>query len=428
MNERSYKNYLLVVLVFVAAFNNVDRLALAIVMQDVKTDLSLSDTQLGFVTGIAFFLFYAVMGIPIARWADRGNRVTIIASCTVLWSAALALCGAVANFVQLLLVRIGVAVGEAGCVPPAHSLIADHFSREDRPRALAIFMLNAPLAALLGYFLAGWLNELYGWRMTFVLLGLPGIVLALLTALTLREPRSKKQWFKPAELRRNASPEQHATLREVCVTLWSNATFRHLLFAYAVISLFANGISQWHAAFFIRSYGLGTGEVGTWFTLIYGGLGVVGTYLGGFWASRYAARNERLQLKAAAMAYSVFGLLSPLIYFSPNAYWAMALSGLAAIGIYAMCGPLFAIIQTLVPEQMRATAVALILLFVSFIGAGLGPLAAGMLSDAFQSGAGNDSLRYALVALSPGYLWGAWHYWRAGKTITRDLSRGENVD
>src|SRR5687768_16882052 len=186
--SRGYKVYLLVLLLVICAFNYIDRLALGLVLQDIKVDLSLTDTQLGLLSGIAFALFYSIMGIPIARWADRGNRVAIITFTTALWSAAVALCGVASNFVQLLLIRIGVAVGEAGCTPPAHSLIADYFTRAERPRAVAIYMLGGQLSVV-GYLWAGWLNELYGWRVTFMLLGLPGLGLAALAWLTLREPR-----------------------------------------------------------------------------------------------------------------------------------------------------------------------------------------------------------------------------------------------
>ena len=177
---RAYKKYLLAVLLLLLAFSYVDRLALGLVLQDVKVDLDLSDAQLGLLTGIAFALFYSLMGIPIARWADRGDRVKIIAISGAVWSIAVVLCGFAENFLQLMLIRVVVAVGEAGCIPPAHSLIADHFSRQERPRALAIYCLGGPLSFIIGYFLAGWLNELYGWRMTFVLLGLPGVLVGAL--------------------------------------------------------------------------------------------------------------------------------------------------------------------------------------------------------------------------------------------------------
>src|SRR5262245_16277442 len=192
MHRHAYKRYLLVLLTAIMVCNYVDRLALGLLLQDIKVDLELSDTQLGFLTGIAFAVFYAVMGIPIARWADRGNRVTIIWVTSALWSVAAALCGYAANFVQLLLARIAVGVGEAGCMPASQSLISDYFSRSERPRALSIFMLGIPISVVIGYFAAGWFNELYGWRATYIILGLPAVALALVTGLTLREPRLNK--------------------------------------------------------------------------------------------------------------------------------------------------------------------------------------------------------------------------------------------
>lgn len=424
-----HRHYLLTVLMVVLAFNYVDRVALGLVLQDIKASLHLSDTQLGILSGIAFALFYAVMGIPIARWADRGNRVTIISLTTALWSAMVALCGSAASFSQLLLIRIGVGIGESGCVPPAHSLIADFFSRAERPRAIAIYMLGGPLSMVLGYFVAGWLNELWGWRATFFMLGVPGLALACVTWWTLEEPRrSNRTWAVRADASDQAprealiqQPLSSVTLGKVCATLWRNATFRHLLLCNSVICFFTYGIMQWQPAFFIRSYGIRTGELGTWFALIYGLGGMLGTYLGGAWASRRAANNEALQLKVLAVVIAAFGLLSIAIYLTPDLPIALGLLGLAAVGAYTFNGPLFATIQTLVPDNMRATSIALFYLFANLVGMGLGPLAAGALSDVFRSWAGEESLRYALLCLCPGYFWSGWHLWLASRTVTRDL-------
>lgn len=424
--------HLLIVLLVVHVFNYVDRQALGLLMQDIKVDLGLTDTQLGFLSGIAFALFYSVMGIPLARWADRGNRVAIITIATALWSAMVALSGLAGSFLQLLLIRVGVAVGEAGCFPPAHSLIADYFTRAERPRAVAIFMLGSPLSVIAGYFLAGWLNEFYGWRMTFMLLGLPGLGLAALAWFTLKEPRRGQVPVIVApcfDITSFASQPSVAvfspaypTMNEVCVTLWANNTFRHLLFGFSVATFFSYGIWQWQPAFFIRSYGLETGELGTWFTVIWGFGGLLGAYWGGEFASRHAPNNERLQLRAMAIMYCSFGVIAACTYLSPNEYLAFALMGLAAVGIATTYGPLFATIQTLVPERMRAMSVALLYLFANLIGMGLGPLATGALSDAFRLWVGDESLRYALLVLCPGYLWGGWHLWQGSRTVTRDLA------
>jgi len=417
MREKNYKRYLLATLLIILAFNYVDRWALGLVLQNIKIDLHLSDTQLGFLSGIAFAFFYSLVGIPIARWADRGNRVTIISITTATWSAAVALCGMAANFVQLLSIRVGVAVGEAGCIPPAHSLIADHFTRAERPRAAALYMLGVPLSMIVGYFVAGWLNELYGWRLMFVMIGLPGLLLAFLARVTLKESRRRRP--------KAASSPSEPRLQEVCTALWTNVTFRHLLLCFSVMAFFNFGILQWQPTFFVRSYGLKTAEVGAWFALIYGLGGVLGTYWGGELASRYASQREGLQLRVMAIATAGYGMIAAFIYLSSNRYLAFGLMGLAAMVATTINGPVFAVVQTLMPRRMLAMSIAVIYLFANLIGLGLGPLVVGALSDALRPPFGEESLRYALLALCPGYLWGGWHLWRASRTVTHDLARVE---
>lgn len=420
MRPAIYKHYLLGVLTIIVLFNYVDRLALGVVLQDIKTEFDLSDTQLGVLSGIAFAFFYSIMGVPIARWADRGNRVAIISLTAVVWSAAVVLSGASASYAQLLLIRVAVATGEAGCVPPALSLLADYFTRAERPRATAIYGLSGTLSAVVGYMLAGWLNELYGWRVMFMVLGLPGIVLAAIAWTTLKEPRRvKSQESSPALSR--APPAAAPSLIEVAATLWSNVTFRHLLLCFAVQTFFMYGIGMWHTPFFIRSHGLGTGEIGTWLTVVWGVGGLLGAYLGGELACRYAVHNERLQLKSLGIAMTASGVLTIFVYLAPNPTIAFTLMGFAAIGLTAVNGPLFSTIQTLVPERMRAVSFALVYLVANLVGGGLGPLVAGALSDEFRPWAGEQSLRYALLVLAPGYFWAAFHAWRASRSVAGDL-------
>ncbi len=429
MNYIAYRKYMCCILLLILAFNYEDRLALGIMLQDVKTDLAASDSQLGLLSGLAFALFYSVMGIPIALWADRGNRVNIIAVTAVLWSIMVALCGVARTFTQLLLLRIGVAIGEAGCIPPAHSLIADHFTRAERPRATATYMLGSSLSVVIGYFVAGALNQVYGWRRTFMLLGAPGFVLAVLAWVSLKEPRLTGAMPHGIDLAvgERLSPlrtvqSEHPSVRAVWWTLWNNVTFRHLLFFFSVVSFFTYGIVQWQPAFFIRSYGMNSGQLGAWLAAVAGIGGLTGTYLGGAVATRRAANNERLQLMALSALYASFAVLSTFVYVSPNKYVAFGLLALLNLGGGIANGPLFGTIQTLVPERMRAMSISLLYLFGNLVGMGLGPLAAGILSDRFRSWAGEESLRYALLSLCPGYLWAAWHLWKASVTVTRDLA------
>jgi MFS family permease len=414
-------------LLLLLLFNKVEHAALGVLLQDMKVDLSLTDTQLGLLSGIAFTLFYATMGVPIARWADRGNRVTILSITTALQCGALALSGLAANFVQLLVIRIGVAVGEAGCVAPANSLIADYFARTERARATAWFMLGYPLSAVVGYFAGGWLNEHYGWRATFITLGLPGLALAVLAYATLREPRRGRSVPTAASPASPTVPPA-AGLKEVVAALWSNTSFRHLVIGYSLVTFFAIGMVLWAPTFFKRTYGLQTGELGLWMAVIWGAGGLAGTYFAAELASRHAVENEALQVRAIALVFGCSGLLAAAVYVSSSLHVSLALLTLIAAVNYGTAGPLFATIQTLVPDRMRAVAVATTYLFTNLIGVGLGPLAVGVLSDWLRPFVGEDSLRYALLALCPGYLWAAWHLWRASVTVSGDVLASQAFD
>jgi MFS family permease len=423
---RRAKSTVLAILLAILAFNYVDRQVLALVLQNIKGDLDLSDTQLGFLSGLAFALFYAAMGIPIARLADKGNRVAIISATAAIWSVFVMLCGAAGSFVQLFLIRIGVAVGEAGCIPPAQSLLADFFPREERTRAFAIYSLGSPLSVILGGFVAGWINQYYGWRATFVILGFPGILLAILAWGMLREPRRASNSDSATDSRRQShgAGVQRHLLKEVAHTLVRNRTFCQLLFAHTILYFFIYGVViQWQPTFFIRTHGFTTGELGTWLLLIWSVMGTLGVYGGGFICHRFMARDERRQLQLMAASISIFGALNLLIYLSPHRYAALGLMVVAAPFYLAIAGPMFAVNQSIVPERMRATAVALMLFFANLIGMGLGGLAVGMLSDLLAPAYGRDSLRYALLAMSPGFFWCAIHFLLASRTVAMDIER-----
>lgn len=422
MHSDTYKRYLLAILTATFLFNLVDRWAFGLVLQDIKTDLSLSDTQLGLLTGIAFALFYSIMGVPIARWADRGNRVLIICAATALWSIAVAGCGLATTFVQLLLIRILVAIGEAGCNPPAMSLMAEHFARHERARATSIYATGSALSFVAGFFIAGWLNEIYGWRAMMMVLAAPGVVLAIIAGMTLREPRHRKSQLASTSDEQCAAPNVPVpSFVEVCTTLWRNVTFRHVLLYMSAISFFGYGIVQWQPTFFIRSFGVATSELGMWLTAIYTIGGLLGTYLSGSWVARRAAGNEQLQLRISILFIGGSGVLSTLTYVAQNMYASLLFAAFTNVAFYMVNSLVLAIQQTLVPERMRAVSFALVHLMSHLIGMGLGPLATGTLSDALTPAFAAESLRYALLILSPGYLWGAFHLWRASRSVAMDL-------
>ena len=412
----AYKQYLLGLLTVAATFNYLDRYVLSLVLEPIKQEFNLSDSQLGFLTGFGFALFYAVAAIPIARWADRGNRNIIVAVTTGLWSAMLVLCGLVGNFTQLLLIRVGVAVGEAGCLPPAQSLIADYYNRAERPRALAIYWLCGPLSTIIAFMGGGWLVDHIGWRMTFIVMGVPGILLAILVKFTLREPR----------LAQTSTPViQHPPFKTVFNTLWQRKAFRNITTAFCVSYFFGMGIIQWLPTFFIRSHGMEISEVGTWLAFVWGLCGLFGTYLGGALAGRYAVHREALQMRAAAFVFVLGGLLYVVIYLSPNQYIAMGLMATTGVLFTLTNGIIFSAISSLSDDRMRSVALALVFLMANLIGFGLGPIAAGVMSDLLGPLVGQESLRYTLVLLSPGYLWVAYFYWKASQTIEADIRQVE---
>ncbi|MDC1513863.1 MFS transporter [Porticoccaceae bacterium] len=412
MARFQYKHYLLILLTVVATLNYVDRFVLSLVLEPIKQEFGLTDSQLGLMSGFAFASFYALAGIPIARWADRGNRNIIVTLTTGLWSIMLVLSGMVGNFTQLLVSRVGVAVGEAGCLPPANSLIADYFDRAERPRAMATYWLCGSLALIVGYLGGGWLVANYGWRLSFIIIGVPGLFLAALVKFTLREPRLKKNI---------CVVESQPTFKSILVSAWQQRALRHIIMGFIVAYFFSMGFVQWLPTFFMRSYGMDSAHVGAWFAVSWGGFGLIGTYLGGHVTERYAAHKEALQMRCIGVGFAVVGLSYVAVFLSENYYQALAGMSLAAFIGGMANGPVFSAIQSLVNNKMRSVMLALIFLLANFIGLGLGPVATGALSDLFASSYGQESLRYALAAFAPGLVWVSYFYWKASQTIESDI-------
>jgi MFS family permease len=409
-----YLRYALGLLTLVYVVNFVDRQILSILLQSIKLDLGLSDMQLGLLSGTAFGIFYATLGVPIARLADHYSRKGVIAICLAIWSAMTALCGSAAGFASLLAFRVGVGIGEAGGSPPAHSLISDYFPPERRATALGVFSLGVPLGILVGFLAGGWLEESLGWRGAFVLVGAPGVVLALVVALTLREP--------PRGLSEGLQSDGAApSAADVIRFLWGARSFRHLSFASALYAFVGYSVVTWSPTFLIRSHQMGTGEVGTWLAMIIGIGGAIGVYLGGWLGDRWALSNPRGRAFLPAIAMLVGVPFSFVVYLHANptiALFALIIPSMTGLMYQA---PAFAITQSLATPKMRATAAALLLFVINIVGLAIGPAATGALSDALAPQYGDDSLRYAMLIVSMVLLWSSLHFWLSARSLPEDL-------
>ena len=409
--------YALALLFMVSFFNYMDRYMLAVLLPAIKSDLQLSDTEIGFITGLAFTLFYATMGIPIARLADRYSRRNIIAIALTVWSVMTALCGLAQNFVQLAVARVMVGVGEAGASPPSHSLIADLFPVEKRARAISVYTLGAPVGILIGFLLGGWITQLYGWRAALFTVGIPGILLALVIYRKLHEPERGAA----DGLARNTEIQPFwFTLK----TLMSSPTFRHLSFATGLYTVLWLGVVQWLPSYFTRSFGLGIGEVGTWLAIILSTSQIIGMVAGGYLADRLGSVDLRWYVWVPSLAILVSTPMFALTFLTQNSTVAF-LSLFLPFMIGVMQGPpTFAVAQGLADVRMRAMAAALLLLITNLIGGGIGPQAVGIMSDYLADQHKQDSLRYSLLAVSLVFgLWSSLHYFLAGKTIRREFRK-----
>jgi predicted MFS family arabinose efflux permease len=399
----SYRRYALGLLLVVYVFNFIDRQILGILLQPIKRDLLLSDTQLGFLSGIAFALFYTTMGIPLARLADRGSRRNLIAFSLALWSAMTAATGLARTFVQLALARVAVGIGEAGCSPPAHSLLADYYPPERRATAMSIYALGVPIGILFGYLLGGWIEEVFGWRVAFFVVGIPGVALAVVVRASLRDPP------------REEAAAEAPPLREVARLLWRRRTFRHISFGASLQAFVIYGASIWNPAFLERTHHMSSGEIGTWLAAIAGIGGGAGTFLGGWAADRLRTRDPRWPAWLPGVAAVVTIPFASGFYLWPARIPALLL-GFAPFFLLSMhMGPTFAMTQGLVPDRMRAVAAAVLLLVINAVGLGLGPQLIGLASDWLEPSFGDDSLRVALSCLPVICAWSAMHYAAAGR-------------
>ena len=418
----------LFLLMTVYAFNMLDRQIVTILVEPMKADLNLADWQIGMISGLAFALFYTLLGIPLARIADRGNRVGMIAIALFVWSGFTAVCGLARNFTELLLARIGVGVGEAGCTPAAHSLITDYVPREQRGRALALYSLGVPVGSLAGLVLGGILLATLGWRAAFLMAGLPGIILAVIVWFTLDEPRKQAAAI-------TAAPPQ-IPLKQVLETLRSLPSFWFISFGTAMGAFGYYGQASFFGSLYMRTHMAGIDALasswgvppsvflGISLGMIVGMVGMVGTFVGGHLADRAARRGiagytlvPSISLVIAAPLFAGAALANSV----PLSFAFLS----CAILVHALnYGSVFASVQTLVPARVRAMAAAVQLFVTNAIGLALGPLFVGIASDLLSPTLGSEQgLRVAMALVALPLAIGSLLFWLAGRRIAADEAK-----
>lgn len=408
------------ILLVVYIFNFLDRQIVNTLAEPIRKDLALSDTQVGLLTGLAFAMFYAILGLPIARYADRQstNRVGLISIALVTWSGMTAVCGIAQNYFQLLLARVGVGVGEAGCSPAAHSLISDIVPAKERPSAMAFYALGIPIGSLLGHVIGGPVADVFGWRMTFLIVGLPGILLAVVISMLVRDPRRTGDVSLVNQAIKTAPA---VDLRSAFFEIVRYRPLMILVAAASFSSFLSYGKATWVGIFFMRSHGLSLTEVGLWLGLAGGISGMVGTWLGGWFAVKYGSTNRRHVLTSAVIGMAIAAPAAFATYFAPDWKLAMLLVMIPGALNALYVGPTFSCVQGLVRPELRAVASAFLIFCQNLIGLGFGPLFFGMLSDFASPFAGQESVRWVLYGAAWLGFIPAFLFWRASLHLNKSL-------
>lgn len=426
------RRYALGLLLVIYIFNFLDRQVVTILAEPIKLDLGIADWQIGVLTGFVFAIFYTFLGLPIARLAERSNRVNIIAAAVGVWSVFTMLCGLAANYTLLVLARIGVGAGEAGCSPPAHSLISDYVPAAKRAGALAFYSMGIPLGSLAGMAFGGVVADAFGWRAAFFIAGAPGVVLAILAFLTLPETRKKMARGQT----RPAGPSMLDAVRE----LKSKKAFWWISIGAAIKAMIAYGHITFYGSFYLRNHAEGLaaisadleaatgialgplGFIGMVLGLLIGVFGAAGTWLGGQLADRAARRDIRGYAFVPALATVLMIVPFIGVFVAPSAGLSLALLAIPVLLGSIWYGPVFASAQTLVQPRTRATASAVLLFIINLIGYGLGPVLLGLLSDVLGASMGvGEGLRWAMVVFGLIGIVSAGCFLMAARTLREEV-------
>ncbi len=420
----SHKYYMLGILTLVYMLNFVDRQILSVLQEPIRAEFDLNDTQLGLLQGITFALFYVTVGIPIARWADVGNRRNIVALAVGTWSVMTSLTGFAQNFVQLLLIRVGVGVGESGGSPPAHSMISDLFKPSERARALAIYSTGITFGIFLAYVFGGWVSDNYGWRIVFIVLGVPGVIVAFVVRYTFIEPQRGLHDSTTDE--QGTASVKPLPVIDVVHYLASRKSFLHLSMGSALHAFVGYGIAAFLVSFYVRSYQIphdNISQITLPIGFIIGIAGLIGNFGGGYLADRLGLKDKRWYLWVPAVSTLVAIPFAFAAFMVNNLHLSMALYGIPLMLGTMYLGPIIATAHSLVSPGMRALTSAILFFILNLIGLGLGPTLLGLCSDLLKPEFGADSLRYAMMIAFLGYGWSAAHYFMGAKYLRADLDR-----
>ena len=413
--QRFGPRYVVFLLFLASAFSFVDRQILSILFEPIKAEFDLSDTQLGFLGGIAFALTYSIMGVPLAMLADRRGRKGIITASLAVFSIMTAFCGAAGSFATLTLARIGVGIGEAGVNPSSSSMIADLFPKEKRSTPMAIIAAGAPLGMLTGLIGGSLVAATWGWRMAFLAVGLPGVILAIIFWLTVREPERGR-----SDNRENSMLDA-PSLSETFRYMWRTKTLRYIVLAMTVATIPGFGANAWFPAFFMRTHELSIEQAGIILGLGGALSGMVGAIVGGIAFDRLARNSMASAVKLIAWSQLVALPASILLYTAEHLVLATIFLIIPSMCAAFFAGPTSALVQGLSRVRMRAVAASITMLSVNLVGLGLGPTLIGVLSDVFAPRFGEESLRYALMVVGMLITLSAYFFFRAAATVEDDM-------
>jgi MFS family permease len=419
--------YVLLVLTLVYALSIADRFVMSTLIEPIKTDLGLSDSSIGFLTGSSLAFFYVTAGLPLATLADRANRRTMIALALGAWSVMTTLCGFAQNYWQLLLARIGVGVGEAGGTPPSASLLSDYFSSRRRALALSVYSVGASLGSMMGSS-AGYASDAWGWRAAFYVLGVPGVLVAVLVAITIREPERGRLDAAAAPaapavaaavapMVAAAAPSPRATLKDTLRFARVQPALLHTWLGATVYTLWSWGLMWWTPSFLVRSHHMSLGDAGGALSLMHGIGGTAVLLITMLLMGPLGKRDPRLVPWFVAASIVIGTVPSILVYSVSSAHTALLMLWIFIPLSYAPFGPTFALLQNLVPASMRAQAVAVMLFCANIANLVIAPQVVGFASDLLRPLYGAESLRHVLVPMAFVGFWAAWHYWRCAKYL-----------